>query len=49
MEELSGLDFGVLRFTQETALECEKIVKLYQEGGKAQGAFTRGLLYKTIY
>lgn len=49
LDELRGLDFVMLRFTQETAQQCEKIFREYNEGGVYDGKFTRGLLYKAIF
>ncbi len=41
-------DFLTLYFTTETAAECEKILLLYESGGKPAGAFTRGLYYRGL-
>ena len=48
LEELSGFDFVSLQFTVESPEECEQIFLDYENGGEPRGAFTRGLLYKTI-
>lgn len=47
--ELKQLDFITLNFTIEQPQECERIFRLYQEGGEFGREFTRGLLYKTIF
>lgn len=48
LDELDGFDFIELRFTTETPDTCARILGAYRYGGKCDGAFTRGLLYKTI-
>ena len=49
LDELKNLDFAALYFTVEEPRECERIFRLYLEGGELGGNFTRGLLYKTIF
>lgn len=49
LDELKNLDFISLCFTVEEPKECERMFRLYLEGGEPGGNFTRGLLYKTIF
>lgn len=49
LSELKQLDFFTLNFTIESQEECERVFRLYQEGGEFGKEFTRGLLYKTIF
>lgn len=51
IKEVRNQDFGVLRFTTETAEEAEEILCRYfsRESGKMnEGSFTRGLYYRGI-
>ncbi len=44
--ELKGIDFQVLYFTNETAEEVENIIHAYKNGKPCDSNFTRGLYYK---
>lgn len=49
LDEVTGLDYLLLWFTDETPDEVEKILKSYQNGGTPpQSGHTRGLLYRAI-
>ncbi|WP_191440713.1 U32 family peptidase [Anaerotruncus colihominis] len=48
LDELGGFDFVELRFTTETPADCARILRAYRYGGRCDGPFTRGLLYKTV-
>ena len=48
LPEWDFCDFLTLRFTVETAEECDTILKMYQNGAAPVGAFTRGLYYRTL-
>lgn len=49
LNELRGIDFGLIYFTNESSSECEKILGEVREGISPQGEFTRGLYYKNVY
>ena len=49
LNELRGIDFGLIYFTNESSPECEKILGEVREGISPQGEFTRGLYYKNVY
>ncbi len=48
LQEIKNIDFLFLYFTDETKEEAQKIIKEYLVGGKPQGEFTRGLLYRGV-
>ena len=48
LPEWDFCDFLTMRFTVETAEECDTILKMYQNGAAPVGAFTRGLYYRTL-
>lgn len=49
MQEVHGMDFGVLRFTTESREEAAQILSAYRMNQKAkEGAYTRGLYYKGV-
>jgi len=48
LDELTGLDFIILYFTDETSEDISKIIDMYKFGGTYNGKFTRGLYYRNI-
>ncbi len=46
--EIKNQDFGVLRFTTETAQEAEEIINQYLTCAPSEGEHTRGLYYRGI-
>lgn len=48
LNEVRGADFFYLRFTRESAYDCEKILDAYLTGGECRGEFTRGLYYRGV-
>ncbi len=48
LDELYGLDFLLLYFTDESSQEINRIIKLYQNGGDLGGNYTRGAYYREI-
>ena len=48
VKEVRNQDFGVLRFTTETAEEAEEVIGRYLTGAPSEGEFTRGLYYRGI-
>ena len=48
VKEVRNQDFGVLRFTTETAEEAEEIIGRYLTGAPNEGEHTRGLYYRGI-
>lgn len=48
LEEIKNVDFILLYFTNESKQEVKKIINAYKTGGKAEGKFTRGLLYRGV-
>ncbi len=48
LPEIRNVDFIFLYFTDESKQEAENIIKQYISGGKPQGEFTRGLLYRGV-
>lgn len=46
--EFGGADFMTLLFTSESADECVTILKMYENGEKPVGRFTRGLYYRGV-
>lgn len=45
-QELDGIDFQVLYFTNECVEDVEKIIHAYKNGNPCSNRFTRGLYYK---
>lgn len=48
LDEIKNADFLLLYFTDETKQEAQNIINQYLKGGKPQGEFTRGLLYRGV-
>jgi len=48
LREVRNQDFGVLRFTIESAREAEEIIGRYLAGSPDDGEHTRGLYYRGI-
>ncbi|MBQ8783996.1 MAG: U32 family peptidase [Clostridia bacterium] len=48
LSEIKNADFLLLYFTDESKQQAENIIKQYLNGGKPQGEFTRGLLYRGV-
>ena len=48
MNEIHGLDYGLLYFTNETKDECEAVINAYNNNEKANGEFTRGLYFRKV-
>ncbi|MBQ4101054.1 MAG: U32 family peptidase, partial [Oscillospiraceae bacterium] len=46
LDELCGLSFITLYFTNESELECAEIISAYQNGGEKRDNITRGLYYR---
>ena len=47
-DDLSGFDFIVLSFTDESKAEVERIINDYKNGALPPESFTRGLYYKNL-
>ncbi|MBR6902263.1 MAG: U32 family peptidase [Clostridia bacterium] len=47
-DDLSGFDFILLSFTDESKAEVERIINDYKNGAFPPESFTRGLYYKNI-
>ncbi len=48
LNEIKNVDFILLYFTDESKQQAQNIIKQYISGGKPQGEFTRGLLYRGV-
>lgn len=48
LNEIKNCDFILLYFTDESKQQAQNIIKKYISGGKPQGEFTRGLLYRGV-
>ncbi len=48
LDEIKNCDFILLYFTDESKQQAQNIIKQYISGGKPQGEFTRGLLYRGV-
>ncbi len=48
LKEIKNVDFILLYFTDESKQQAQSIIKQYLSGGKPQGEFTRGLLYRGV-
>ncbi len=48
LREIKNADYLLLRFTDETKAECEKILGAYLGGEAPEGEFTRGLIYRGV-
>ncbi len=48
INELRGVDFGVLYFTNETKSECKNVINAYNNNEKADFDFTRGLYFRKV-
>lgn len=48
MEELTGLDFALLYFTDETKSQVRDIIDAYLQGRKPTNEYTRGLYYRGV-
>lgn len=48
LSEIKNADFILLYFTDESKQQAQNIIKQYLGGGKPQGEFTRGLLYRGV-
>ena len=48
LNEIKNCDFILLYFTDESKQQAQNIIKQYISGGKPQGEFTRGLLYRGV-
>jgi putative protease len=46
--KLAGVDFQVLYFTNETAAQCEEILKAFERGVVPDGARTKGLYFRGV-
>ncbi|MBQ3140806.1 MAG: U32 family peptidase [Clostridia bacterium] len=46
--ELSGLDFGVLYFTDQTADQCAAVQTAFERGSAPDGEFTYGCAFKRV-
>lgn len=46
---LTGLDFEVIYFTNETKQKCEEILESYKKGYKPLGEYTRGLYFREVF
>ncbi len=46
--EMKGLDFGLIYFTNESREECERVICEVKNGSAPQGEFTRGLYFKGV-
>ncbi len=46
--EIRGIDYGLLYFTDEDKYECEAVIRAYNNNEKPDGEFTRGLYYKNV-
>lgn len=46
LAEVRNQDFGLLRFTTESAEEAAQIIEAYCSGAAARGEYTRGLYYR---
>ncbi len=47
MDEIGGLDFWLLYFTDETPNEVKRIISCYKTGSPPPNEYTRGLYYRT--
>lgn len=48
LAEWQFCDFLTLRFTTESPAECERILRMYQNGEAPHGKYTRGLYYRSL-
>ncbi len=48
LNEIKNVDFILLYFTDESKQQAQNIINQYLVGGKPQGEFTRGLLYRGV-
>lgn len=48
LTEVKGVQYGILRFTTESAKECEDIMESFFERSNPQESYTRGLLYRGV-
>lgn len=48
LREISNADFRLLRFTDETREEAERVLLAYEKWEKPTGEFTRGLYYRGV-
>ncbi len=48
LSEIKGIDYGVIRFTIESADECAEILEEFRKAEKHEKPYTRGLLYRGI-
>ena len=48
LNEIKNVDFILLYFTDESKQQAQNIIRQYLLGGKPQGEFTRGLLYRGV-
>lgn len=48
-KEMTGLDFEVLNFTDETPERCDEILNLYRKNASPDTDFTRGLYFREVY
>lgn len=46
--EIRNTDFDMFMFTDETKIECERILNSYKLGLKPKGEFTRGLFFRGV-
>ena len=47
-DDFPGADFITLRFTDESPLECVRVLNAYRAAEKPSGTFTRGLYYRGV-
>ena len=47
-DELSGLDFELIYFTDETADRVDAVIKAYEDGAKPDCEYTRGLYFRGV-
>lgn len=48
LNEISGVDYRLLYFTNEPKSECARIISSYQSGASPEGEFTRGLFFRGV-
>ena len=48
-KEMTGLDFEVLMFTDETPERCQEVLNLYRKNASPDTDFTRGLYFREVY
>lgn len=49
LADLPAVDFGILRFTVENAVECAEVLSAFNRQEKPDSDYTRGLFYRGIH